>query len=371
MNQSLFLTSGTKKKVQIIHWKLPLEFVTFFGFYEYMIELSKIAKILVIKLRAIGDVLLSTPLLENLKKEYPHLKIDFLCEQFAADVLIGNPWLNDVVKFNRKTESGLALIRRVRSRRYDMVIDLFGNPRTALISRLSGARYRIGFPFRGRAYAYNHLVHPRGGEVHNVDFNLDVLKYCSVPIISKAPHFPLSDNDRKFSDDWIQSINLKGKKIIGINAGGGWYTKRWSLDKFASLADKIKQTTGYEILLFWGPGEDEQAKKIASLMHQQCFMIPSTTLKQMGALLNHCSYLVTNDSGPMHISASLGIPTLGLFGPTNPHLQGPVGEKSSWVRYEELDCLGCNLTKCPIGNICMSDLTVEMVHETLSKMIAR
>ena len=81
----------------------------------------------------------------------------------------------------------------------------------------------------------------------------------------------------------------------------------------------------------------------------------------MGALLKHCSYLISNDSGPMHIAASLGVPTLGIYGPTNPILQGPYGPRNTWVRHEALDCLACNLTRCPIGNVCMKDLSVTTV----------
>ena len=134
-------------------------------------------KALIIKPRGIGDVILSTPLIENLKKYYPHLQVDFFCELFAADTVRGNPWVSNVVTYDSKNESSIALILKIRSRNYDLIIDLYANPRTALITKLSGAKYRIGFPFRGRAYAYNILITPRSGKVHNIDFNLDVLRF--------------------------------------------------------------------------------------------------------------------------------------------------------------------------------------------------
>ncbi|MCK9409992.1 MAG: glycosyltransferase family 9 protein, partial [Bacteroidetes bacterium] len=110
-----------------------------------------IQSLLLIKPRAIGDVLLSTPVIRNLNGHFPQLQIDFLTEQFAADVLIGNIHLRNVLTFNKKTDSTISIIRKVRENRYDMVIDLFGNPRTALVTRFSGAPRRVGFPFRGRA----------------------------------------------------------------------------------------------------------------------------------------------------------------------------------------------------------------------------
>jgi ADP-heptose:LPS heptosyltransferase len=98
---------------------------------------------------------------------------------------------------------------------------------------------------------------------------------------------------------------------------------------------------------------------------------PATSLKQLGALLQRCSFVVSNDSGPMHLAAAVGTPVLGIFGPTNPLLQGPYGPQHMTVRKEGLDCLGCNLTKCPIGNICMTDLSVDDVMWSVNALLTR
>jgi ADP-heptose:LPS heptosyltransferase len=329
---------------------------------------TSISSVLLIKPRAIGDVLLSTPVIRNLKGAFPHLQIDFLTEQFAADVLIGNVNLREVMTFNKKNDSTLSIIRRVREKNYDLVIDLFGNPRTALITRFSGAQRRVGFPFRGRAYAYTDHVKPRGGEVHNVDFNLDVLRHFGIPIVATLPDFPISNVHREFASGWLAEKGIAGKRLIGINASGGWYTKKWNPGSFAALADRIAQQDGLTPLFIWGPGERDDVKAILAMMKEGSFIIPKTSLKEMGAFLESCSYLVSNDSGPMHIAASLGVPTLGIFGPTNPFLQGPYGEGHRWVRHEILDCLACNLTACPIGNICMKDLAVDTVYSAFQQL---
>lgn len=329
------------------------------------------SSVLLIKPRAIGDVLLSTPVITNLKCAFPNIAIDFLCENFASDVVAGNPDIRDVLTFNKKNDSTLSLISRVRSRKYDIVIDLFCNPRTALITFFSDAKNRIGFPFRGRAYAYNLHIVPRGGEVHNVDFNLDVLRTFNIPIVDSQPHFPLSDELNKFAQSWFAEQKLNQTGTIGINPSGGWYTKKWRHGSYAELADKIHEWKQWNILFFWGPGEFEDVQNIRSEMQHPSSIIPRTSLKEMGALLKQCQYLISNDSGPMHIAASLGVPTLGIFGPTNPLLQGPYGETHKWIRNEELDCLACNLTKCPIGNVCMTDLSVEVVFDAFKKLIEK
>lgn len=327
------------------------------------------SSLLIIKPRAIGDVLLSIPVLNNLKQQFPKLHIDFLCEQFASDVVAGNPNVREVISFNKKKDSSLSIIANVRRKKYDIVIDLFGNPRTALITRLSGAQHRIGFPFRGRAYAYNHLVSPRGGDVHNVDFNLDVLRHFDIPISNSEPNFFIDDSHKKFAQEWIKINNLDSSVLVGINPSGGWSAKKWKQELFAQLADKIFELKKYQIVLFWGPGEEKDVENIASTMKSKPYSIPKTSLKEMGALLERCSYLISNDSGPMHIAASLGVPTLGIYGPTSPKLQGPYGKKNLWVRNEDLDCLECNLTSCPIGNICMSDLSVDRVFQSFQKLV--
>lgn len=328
-----------------------------------------VSSLLIIKPRAIGDILLSTPVIVNLKKSFPSLAIDFLCEQFAADVVKGNPDIREVITFNKHNDSTLSIISQVRKKNYDIVIDLFCNPRTALITFFSGAQLKIGFPFRGRAYAYNIHVPPRGGEVHNVDFNLDVLRRFNIPVVDTQPFFPLNDGVRHFATSWFDKQGLKDTVTVGINPSGGWYTKKWRNESFARLSDAIIEWKGWNVLFFWGPGEYDDVRDIHSRMKHRSNIIPKTSLKEMGALLQQCQYLISNDSGPMHIAASLGVPTLGIFGPTNPFLQGPYGNNNAWVRREELDCLACNLTTCPIGNVCMTDLSVDVVFDAFKKLV--
>lgn len=334
------------------------------------VEPSSIRRLLVIKLRAIGDVLLSTIVIPNLRKAFPEAAIEFLTEPPAATIVRHNPSLDDVIVFDRKSASGAWLMREVRRRNYDMVIDLFGNPRTALVTRSSGARYRVGFRFRGRAYAYNILVEPRGGVVHNTQFNLDALDAIGVPVVDRSTYFPLSDQDIQFADDFFAANAPEKVPVIAVNSGGGWYTKRWGLDRFAELGNHLSHQYRAKLLLVWGPGERPDVESMRSRMSVEPLVPPPTTLGQMGALLRRCSLMVTNDSGPMHIAASLGTPVVGIYGPTNPHLQGPYGTDSIVVRNEHLQCLGCNLTTCPIGHPCMMGLSVGKVLEAAGRLLA-
>ena len=321
-----------------------------------------------IKLRAIGDVLLSSPVVQNLREYFPDAIIDFLTEKYVADVMVGNPWLSEVLTFDRRRDSSIGIIRRVRQKHYDLVIDLFSNPRSAIITGLSGARARVGFPFRWRKYAYNIIIPPNNGNIHNVEFNLEVLRKLDIPVTYLSPYFPLSEHSKVFAQEWIVGQHLEGRPIIGLNPGGGWTTKKWGLDHYARLGDLISERHNAAILLLWGPGEEQDALYVHQRMKAQSSLIPRTTLGQLGAIIGRCERIVSNDSGPMHIAAALRVPTLGIFGPTNPIQQGPYGEGHRWVRNEALDCLECALTKCPIGNVCMTQLDVEKVMEVFNQL---
>ena len=328
-------------------------------------------RILVIKLRAVGDVLLSTIVTKNLRLAFPDAHIDYLTEPASVDVLKDNPFLNHVLVHDRLTMTGVKLVRLIRRQRYDMVIDLFGNPRTALITRLSGAGYRVGYGFRGRTYAYNIMTEPRGASVHNTQFNLDALESIGVAIQDRNIYFQFTADDDAYVGAFLSRAGIHQGLLIGVNTGGGWYTKRWGLDRYAEFADRMIDSFGATIVLTWGPGQLPEVEKIQSLMKRKPFIPPETSLKQLGALLKRCHGVVSNDSGPMHIAAAVGTPVLGIYGPTSPALQGPFGDHHVTVSKAGLDCLGCNYTKCPIGHPCMLELSVDTVMEGMRQLLKK
>ena len=328
-----------------------------------------VRRILVIKLRAIGDVLLSTIVLKNLRLAFPDAAVDFLTESPSATLLRRTLDRGEVVVYDRRAMTGLDLIRRVRSGSYDLVIDLFGNPRTALVTRLSGAPHRVGYRFRGRTYAYTTVVTPRGGEVHNTQFNLDALEAIGVPIRDRTVSLHLGDQDRRTAETFLAGSCSGPGMLVALNPSGGWYTKRWSLEKFAALGDRLVDRFKAQIILPWGPGELSDVEKIQRAMRHAAVIPPETTLLELAGLLERMAFVVTNDSGPMHLAAAVGTPVLGIYGPTNPMLQGPYGDRHRTIRLDGLECLGCNLTRCPIGHVCMRDLTVERVGDAVEQLM--
>jgi len=329
---------------------------------------TTVRRILIIKLRAVGDVVLSTIVLKNLRDAFAGVSIEFLTERGGAGILEGNPFLDRIVVYDRERMSGGELIRAVRGGRYDLVIDLFGNPRTALLTRLSGAKYRVGYRFRGRTYAYNFRIEPRGATVHNTQFNLDALERIGVPVVDRSLHIvPGADAEGRIEEFWNKTVPTE-KHVVALHSGGGWGSKRWGVDHFAELADALQARFGPLILLPWGPGEERDVEKMRTTMKSPSIVPPPTTLLELAALLRRCTLMVSNDSGPMHIAAAMGTPVVGIFGPTNPQLQGPYGTRTVTVRNESLSCLGCNLVACPIGNPCMKELPVQAVLTAIENL---
>lgn len=332
---------------------------------------DKIKKILVIKFGGIGDILLSTPVLPNLKNFFPEAEINYLTLRHSRDILIDNPYLSRAFTYDPSEDKSWCLIKNIRSQKYDLVIDLFGNPRTALITFLSGARYRFGFNFRGRNYAYNIKAEGRGGIVHNVDFNLDALRALEIPITSKKLYLPLNIVHEEFADKFIKTNNIDSKKIIGISKTGGWESKRYKKDDYIELINKLNSMYEVNFLLFWGnEKEREDCDYIKErILKQNIYVIPDSPIRYLAAIIKKCTIVIGNDSGPMHIAVAMGVPTLGIYGPTDPKLQGPYGENNLYIVNEKLDCLYCNLLECPIGNICMTQLPKENVINKVKELL--
>lgn len=326
---------------------------------------SLVKKILIIKPGAIGDVLLSTPVIENLRLNFPYAEINYLTQSFCKDVLTDNPYLTRVLTYDlKKGDSSYCLIKNIHNQKYDLIIDLFCNPRTAIITLNSEAKYRVGFPFSWRRIAYNIKVKPRSSEVHNIEFNLDTLRALGLKIITSKPKFFINAVHEEFANKFFAENNLAGSTVIGINPSGTWETKVWYPEKFAELAKRLGEKN--KILIFWGYEKERlEAEKIRAAVGNNALLIPEVNLKYMGALLKKCDLLVTNDTGPMHIAWSMGVSVAAIFGPTNSHLQGPLNENSLIIKNESLPCLGCNLTKiseCPNEHKCMRDLSVDEVY---------
>lgn len=329
---------------------------------------NNIFKILIIKPRGIGDIVLSTIVLENLHYHFKNVKIDYLTEYFAKHSVSNNPLVNKVLTMHKK-DNVLKVAWKLRKEKYDIILDLWSNPRTAQITFLSGAKFRVGYAYRGRKYAYNILGTSEKGEHHSAEHNLELLKSINVEVVSKNIQYHVGNLEKFFADDFFSENNLDSERVIGIIPAGGWDSKRCTKEKWVDISSSLIDKFNFKILILWGPGDESDADFIKNSIPYNCLLAPKSTLPQLAALISKCSVIIANDSGPMHISAAIGIPTLGIFGPTNPKAHRPYSNNSTYIINDKLDCIICNKLICPFNHECMRELDVELVVKKVKVLL--
>lgn len=337
-----------------------------------VIDKDEVKKILCIKPRGIGDVILSSIVFNNLLENFPGSKIDYLTEFPSKPLLEPLPFINEVLLFgNNSVLDSISTIKLVRKRKYDLVFDFYSNPRTALVTFFSGARYRVGFPYRGRAYAYNLFGPSERNKFHSAALHLEMLNKIGLTCNHSEMFFGLTKDDIEFSRNFFEEKFQPNDLVIGISPSGGWQSKKSDPIKFAEIGDALVNKYSAKILLLWGPGDKNEAIEIERLMTNEIIVAPLTDIRKMGALISNCKILIANDSGPMHIGVALKTPVLSVHGPTNPKLQGPYGEMHEWVRLDELDCIGCDLRVCPRKHECFLELPIERIMIKIDSLIKK
>ncbi len=335
------------------------------------LQKDKIRKILIIKPRGIGDVVLSTIVLDNLKYEFPSAKIDYLTEKPSNQFLELLPQIDNVIVLKKSTFSEkLNTLRKIRKHKYDLVLDFYSNPFTAQLTFLSKAKYRAGFPYRGRKYAYNLFGEEERAKYHSAILHLKFIEKLGIKSDLKNIYFGIDNKAREKSDFFFFNNFSKSDKVVAVSPSGGWDSKKAPPEKFAEFADAIAKSLNAKILIMWGPDDKEDAELITTKMKTKGIIAPPTSIIEMAAFLEKSDAVLANDSGPMHISAAIGTPTLGLFGPTAPEFQGPFGEKNDYVILDDLECIKCNLLTCPKNKECFRNINADTVVKKIARMIS-
>lgn len=326
-------------------------------------------KILIIQLRRLGDILLTTPVIKVLRKTFPQAQIDFLIEKPFFEIISGNPYLNNILILEKGFLNQLNLIKKIRKEKYDFLFDFLGNPRTAWITFFSKAVKKVGFDFRGRKFAYNIRVERDNRPKYIVDFKLDALRAVGIDIGNERE--PLSmfvpSGAQTFADNFFANNNLDKKKpVIGISPTSRKQTRIWPGKYFAQLADKLIQQYNAKIIFLWGPGEEKKIGEIVSLMKNKPVIIPRVDIKQLAALIGKCNLLISNDNGPKHIAVAMDVPTITIYGPTQSECWNP-SERMHQALKSDIACIGCNRNECSSME-CMEKVTPKKIEETFLKM---
>ena len=271
-----------------------------------------------------------------------------------------------------------SLIRDLRSQHYDFAIDFQGLLKTAALSVLSGARTRLGFS-RGlvREYPahwfYNRTQPKPQGQFHVLQLNRMLAGLTGAVPVSAPLEFCVPENDSRLVESMLRKEQLTD--YVVINPGGGWSTKRWSLQKYGDLTKKIAVELGLPVVLTTGPGEETYYQAIADHCSDcsdcggvRLHHFPVSFL-QLIPLYRKAHLIVGGDTGPFHLACALGAPVVGIFGPTSPVRNGPWRSEDEVVAHT-LPCSFCYGRSCATKNECM-DISVDEVFAAVVRRLAK
>jgi heptosyltransferase I len=291
-------------------------------------------RFLLVRLGSLGDVVHALPAASALRDSFPSAQIDWVIEPKWKRVLEGNPDLNEVIAFDRKSTSGIVqTVRALRSSHYTCSVDFQGLYKSALLAFASGAPRRIGFQgsYAREGFAsflYTDRKNPRGG--HKVDHNLTLVAATGAQ--KSAPRFPLAilPADEAEVAHHLAQNNLGNFYVL--NPGGGWRSKCWPGERYGELHHKLAALHGWRAVIAYGPGEENLAQEIIARAGNPPPVAIPLSLGPLLALLRRADFVVSADTGPLHLASALGTPVVALFGPTDPGRNGPYGGRSVILR---------------------------------------
>jgi lipopolysaccharide heptosyltransferase II len=345
-------------------------------------------KILLIRLRLIGDVVFTTPILRALKRTFPDARLTYLVEREAAAVVAGNPHLEEVIVVPRtqgwnRVREDVRLARRLRAARFDVVFDLHGGPRSSWLTWATGAPQRIGYDVQGRAWQYTRTVHrPRGLEArHSVANQWDVLSAMagwpgSLPDPARdAVEMPVDRAAARTIAERLHRAGLDDRHalaVIHVSAGNPF--RRWPEPAFAHLVMALAAVDdSRRIILSSGPSDRDAANRIADAARAELgparahrvLDFGDVDLAELRALLEHSRLFVGGDSGPLHIASTSKTPIVGLYGPTLAARSAPwraPDVPTEAVQVDGLPCRPCEQRVCAPGDFrCLTRLDPDTV----------
>ncbi|MCW8810412.1 MAG: glycosyltransferase family 9 protein [Ignavibacteriaceae bacterium] len=327
-----------------------------------IIDFSEISKILIIRLSSLGDVLLTTPLIRNIKKKNPAIQIDFVVRDKFFEAVQNNSNLNKIYKYVNSKSEKESLFTSLSSKKYDLVIDLQNNLRSKEILR---------------------QVHSKVLHFNKSNFKKFLLVHLKINLLKDASQIPLRyaeaagidklDNEGLdfYTENLTNTLLKKDVKYIGLCPGAKHFTKRWPKEYFIDLGKKL-ETAGFKIVLFGGAEEIQICNDIESAL-SNAINLSNTSLLQVGADMKLCDAIYTNDSGLMHLASAVGIPVLTFFGSTVKEFGFfPYNAKSIVLENENLSCRPCThigRKSCPkIHFKCMLEIKSELAYSSLTKL---
>ncbi len=276
-------------------------------------------KILLIQLRQLGDILLTTPCLREIRRAWPEAHISFMTHPMGRLILKDNPYLDQHIVYDPKASwrQEWQLLRQLRAGAFDMVLDFMYNPRSALYARITGAPRRLAFPSR-RSLFFTETV-PQGGKVeYIVSEKFRYLTHLGLKPESPALDLPWFPADAHRTDLWSteEPRFAEAPLRIVLSPTHRRAERQWPLDRFARLADRLSLEWGATVIWIWGPGEKEFVEGIQARCLQPSLLAPATSFRELAALIARSDLFIGNSNGPSHVAVAVDTPSMQIHGPT-------------------------------------------------------
>jgi heptosyltransferase-2 len=326
--------------------------------------------ILVRAVNWLGDAVMTTPALGAIRAAFPEARITVLAVPLVAELFSYHPYVDKVEVYDRKSihrgvMGRLRLARRLREQNFDLAILLQNAIDAAFIAWLARIPRRMGYRTDGRGFLLTHGC-PMTDDVrrlHHVDYYLTMLKHFGIVGGEKALLLATTPAEDEAAASLLAEKGITGADIVvGINPGATYGSaKRWYPERFADVAQQLVREWGARIVVLGGTAEQDIAGEIAARLGDACLdTAGKTDVRSLMALIKRCDFLVTNDSGPMHIAAAFDVPLVAIFGPTDHTTTSPWNDRAMIVR-KDCDCAPCLKRECPTDHRCMLAVTVDDV----------
>ena len=336
--------------------------------------------ILIIKMSSLGDVIHTLPFSAALRRLYPKARISWLVHPQFSGFLPDPPTIDKIIYFDKVAFNKMGFLQKVsflrkfrqelHAEKFDLVIDMQGLFKSAVIAALTGCQNRIGYceMREGSGFVSKAICGPHSDD-HVIERYLDVARYLGADV--KDIDFPLPDLARE-EQSVRKKLDAKGlieQEYVVFVPGARWETKEWPPEHYAALADKVTQDGAF-VVLAGGPDEKEKAALIEAAAETDKIidLTGQTSLRELAALIKGCKVFISGDTGPLHFAAALKKPLIAMYGPTKADRTGPYGSDKATVLVTPAACAGCLKKHCNDWH-CMSDITPEMVYlEYLKKL---
>jgi len=340
---------------QLFYW---LGKIVFYFFPRKPLVRATVDHVLVIKLCCIGDIMFTTPLLRALKKDMPRVKITYMVCSWCKELAAADPRVDDVIEFNAYAKIGffgrirqvIQVLAEIRRRKIDLALVLHRTPFSGMLTAWAGIPVRIGFDWENGGFGLTHRI-PFRAEAHEVDRHLDCLAPLDIRPDGIEPELmPPQAADEAAEAFLNQYSGKQGKGPLiavfpagGVNPGTVMTTKRWSLQGYREVCRDLVERYDARILLVGNQGDLNTGDMLLAGQTWESRAIRSegkTTLLMLAALLKRCALFIGGDSGPLHLADAVGIPTVSIFGPTDPALLAPRGRQHR-VIHKVIPCSPC------------------------------